>query len=784
MDLIITELLFFYDIYLLHFAFIGLIIPNLLKQKPNTVTFKMSSNNIETTRDFFVRKKIDISLIADIQQHSVEKYISCTTKEYILLTIIKSPYRFFFRKSVTSNLKEEIAYVLKSHNLQYQISNVDTSGLKKREGRISNLIPLSQVFYSIRNAFIDQRIVLIVGSEYHHNIKTNENKTINMYKINVQVFSTKKISNGAEQFFKNNLSITLERSSCLNNNRYFPTNELWKLFSPFNSASKENGPNYEVLSEKDFKVYKNSVNIGYIDNDKNRPIYVHATDFKQGSVVAGRSGSGKTTLRLILMKYLIENDINIIDIDFKGDAPQYKFFRDQGQVYVPMVNLQINIFELDEMAKDFDLHESVIRSYSNELYNILALTFKDDLTPPQEAILREAIIKTVAEQGNSRIFLQNIYYVSVIEKSIVDNRQDASATALINKLQWLQVSLGKIFWHEKSNISFTEIAEQNSFFDLQVMSLEANNEQMRFLVNYIALKIKNIATKWTDCKSTIDGLPVPRTVIFIDEAQNLVPRTNKSSPIVSIATTMRYKGLITYISGVDAGKINDEFTNASFIAQFGSNSDALYKSLGLESRSGSAIISNLRDYTTYLKCGSTLMKAVKVTTKIFSLIKSEDEYREKFLTSPIFPTLSSYFKSESTYYTVELKVMLEKLGANIIDSSHYLENLASRLIQENSILNLENKFSEEIIQKIIIKLFQKVEKTVTPKYVETLLYTSILQVIGEHFTKRDLYTSSASRNLLLDHYKTDLVKIIYNEVSNLLSTVSYLNFIDLEKIIL
>ena len=424
-----------------------------------------------------------------------------------------------------------------------------------------------------------------------------------------------------------------------------------------------------------------------------------ALDFTQGGLITGGIGTGKTTLRLHIMDRLILEGTRIIDIDFKGDAPRYEYFRKFGKVYVPKVNLQLNPFSVPKGSE--------MKEYVDQLTRALIETIDDstELSPPQRNLLYEATKMTVRLNGNSRDFFENISQLSIRESQIIDNKQDHTAIALINKFQWLESTMREIFWTQDTNLDPMTFVEDNSYIDLSQINDTVPIEQMRFLINLILMNFTiALKSKGEQYKYDKDRNKIPKYAIFLDEGQYLVPRKDtikkELSRLEEIISTFRYKGVAVIASGVSAELMSTLLTDSGFIAQFRSDSTTLLRALGL-SEEISEQVPRLLNFHAFVKGESTNHEPVLIQTKGFTHPKmSEVLYRRSLPDSDV-KYLNDFNRGIIDYMYLEI---LQTVGYEI--------RRPERTILENEIdALLQSKYSLDVSQ--LLNLDKNIEHICT-----------------------------------------------------------------------
>ncbi|MFV2014164.1 MAG: helicase HerA-like domain-containing protein, partial [Candidatus Heimdallarchaeota archaeon] len=382
-----------------------------------------------------------------------------------------------------------------------------------------------------------------------------------------------------------------------------------------------------------------------LDNNNNK-FRVNLADLKQGGIISGAIGTGKTTLRLTLMEQLIQKGITILDIDYKGDAPRlYKFFR-EGQVLVPGKNLHIDIFDQPSNTTTIEFVGILFRSFVESVSD-------GELTPPQRHILLDALRKTVVKRGNLESFYRNIIIASVESKEIIDNYQQQTAIALINKFNWLQSTMRNVFGVYGQSISAADLAHNNVFLDLSYIQHSAPNNHIRFFLDILITKLM-LHYKSQDSENfSQTELPL-RKVIFLDETHMFMPnhRDQNISRLEELVVTLRHKGLSVIATTTNPILISNVFLDSSFLAQFRTESSVMQRSLGLNNSDFKSIV-QLPNYSYYLKSGSTNHELSELKTiQFLDNNLTLDEYNEALTKYDV--NYLDEFRIEPGYFEVAL----------------------------------------------------------------------------------------------------------------------------------
>lgn len=379
-------------------------------------------------------------------------------------------------------------------------------------------------------------------------------------------------------------------------------------------------PKFDSIREKNNNTSISKVLVGLdIENNK---FEVDLEEIKQGGIISGAIGTGKTTLRLTLMEQIMQKGITIMDIDYKGDAPRlYRFFS-RGMVLVPGKNLHIDIFDQPPNVNSIEFIGILFRSFVESIND-------GDLTPPQKHILLDAIRKTVIKRGNLESFYRNIIIASVESKEIIENYQQQTAIALINKFNWLQSTMRNVFGVSGKSVSAEELAENNVFLDLSHIQHSAPNNHIRFFLDMLITKLM-LYYKNQDSENFSQNNLTLRKVIFLDETHMFMPnqRAQNLSRLEELVVTLRHKGLSVIATTTNPAFISDVFLDSSFLAQFRTESSIMQRSLGLGNTEFKSIV-QLPNYSFYLKSASTNYEpSILKTTQFFDNSLSLDEYDE------------------------------------------------------------------------------------------------------------------------------------------------------------
>ncbi|OLS22099.1 MAG: hypothetical protein HeimC2_30750 [Candidatus Heimdallarchaeota archaeon LC_2] len=356
-------------------------------------------------------------------------------------------------------------------------------------------------------------------------------------------------------------------------------------------------------------------------NEQFQDFSINLSDLKQGGIISGAIGSGKTTLRLTIMEKLIEMGISILDIDYKGDAPRLFRFQQKGLFLVPGKNLHLDLFDKPNMISTTEFVGILFRSFVETIH-------EGELTPPQKHILHEALRKTVLKRGNIESFFRNIIIASMESKEIIENYQQQTALALINKYNWLQTSMRNVFSVYGQSISGEDLAQNNVFIDLSYIQHSAPNNHIRFFLDILITKLmlyyKSVETE------NFNKLELSlRKAIFLDETHMIMPNQTRGplTKLEELIVTLRHKGISVIATTTNPALISDIFLDSGFIAQFRTESNVMQRSLGF-SNSEIKYLSQLQNYKFYLKSNSTnyLLELLKTNQFLDNSLTSSEYY--------------------------------------------------------------------------------------------------------------------------------------------------------------
>jgi hypothetical protein len=212
------------------------------------------------------------------------------------------------------------------------------------------------------------------------------------------------------------------------------------------------------------------------------------------------------------------------------------------------------------------------------------------------------------------VFFEQIIILGYQDQDIIENFQESSAYSLITKLNWMQTTMGDVFWNDKNSISEEIWKSSTLFFDFSLLFQKAPIYQLRFLIDLVLTHI----LACSDFNGKHHEENKLELAIFIDEAQLLMPN-NKSgilSKLEETVTTLRYKGVSVFASGVSRNYMSETLTDTGFVVQFHTR---------LNSRTNQEI---LHPYTCYLCCSTTLNTSLIVETCDF---KHKQESNKKYL---------------------------------------------------------------------------------------------------------------------------------------------------------
>jgi hypothetical protein len=515
-----------------------------------------------------------------------------------------------------------------------------------------------------------------------------------------------------------------------------------------------------------------------IEGKNTIPFGVNLKDFSQGGIICGSIGSGKTTLRLHIMKLLIDKDVQVIDFDLKGDAPRFYGLSEKGKTLVPGKNFKLNPFLCPKSYSIREYGDILVRTFIDTVPN------SQQLTSAQQNMLTKSVHKTIREKGNSFIFFKNILELSLQEKSVIDNYQENTAQALIVRFNWMQNSLGDIFWGDGNTLSEYDYLHESLFFDFSFLTHIATHTQIRFIQDLIITKIMSANRNLGEHSRK----GIPRTIIFIDEAQILMPKNpnvNKLTRAEEALSTLRYKGISVIAAGVSAELMSSLLLDTGFIAQYQSESKILLRNLNLFTPEESSIVPKLSSYHALIKAKSGRNHTLLVNiNEILENKVSEEEYNlniSKMINSDntVLPEFSINFDS---FWEARINGLFSnKLLIN--DTRLYAVNDETILFLKEHIFpfgaNLRSDKIRGIVDLIYKKFIYSIKIGILSNYVLEEPDQFIFNVLRNYYL---LAVQILKGDKILVQFEKNYVNIVIQSISLLSIKLSdYKLFIDLPK---
>ncbi len=522
----------------------------------------------------------------------------------------------------TSYLEENSRFISFTGLIDYNTSNISIlnnqvydilldEGLNVSNFQINyKMIQISPNLLSL-NFFRDNHIV-------NESIQINDNGKLFLLSLELYLsrknqfnFINQKLLNQSENIkISKKQSLQLITTSSLNQLNYSIINQI-RTISQSEITSK--------LKSKEVNSISDDSNIVIANNGQLQDFTINLSDLKQGGIIAGAIGSGKTTLRLTIIEKLIQMGISILDIDYKGDAPRLFRFQNKGLVLIPGKNLHLDLFDKPNNISTTEFVGILFRSFVETIHD-------GELTPPQKHILQEALRKTVVKRGNIETFFRNIIIASMESKEIIENYQQQTALALINKYNWLQTSMRNVFGVHGQSVSGEDLAENNIFVDLSYIQHSAPNNHVRYFLDILITKLM-LHYKSEESENFSKLEQTLRKAIILDETHMIMPNQSKEplTKLEELVVTLRHKGLSVIATTTNPALISDIFLDSGFVAQFRTESNAMQRSLGF-TNSEIKYLSQLPNFKFYLKSNSTNYSLELLKTKQFfdnSLTSSE-----------------------------------------------------------------------------------------------------------------------------------------------------------------
>ncbi len=442
-----------------------------------------------------------------------------------------------------------------------------------------------------------------------------------------------------------------------------------------------------------------------VDNQMTSPFGINAEDLAQGGIICGGIGTGKTTLRLHLMRSLLEQDVRVIDFDLKGDAPRYLSLGSQGLIIKPNQNFLVNPFSVPQGYSEKEYCDILFRAF------LETVPHHETLSPPQKQLLNRSIELTVNTQGNARDFFHNILVIGNSEKRIIDNYQENTSQSLLVKFAWMQTNLGDIFWREENTLTESDYCEHNIFFDFSILVHTVPHKLIRFLMDLIMTRLMGSLR----LEGNYGRNQKPRLVIFIDEAQILMPQRLKNdelSRLEETVSTLRYKGVAVLATGISASMMSHVLLDTGFIAQFRSESTDLLRNLGLFSTNESAIIPQLDRFTSIVRSNSMGNQGIHVGLDPFNEVQYDHNQYNIMIKLQYLPTglkLPVFSLNFDSHWSAKIdSVMPEKLAIGGI-LREKLETEVDQFIRSDIKL-FANLMARSALDKVVEKIYRKFQQ--------------------------------------------------------------------------
>ncbi|MCY3411256.1 MAG: hypothetical protein INQ03_06405 [Candidatus Heimdallarchaeota archaeon] len=699
------------------------------------------------------------------------------------LQLIMCPYHLNSFQSMQKFVMKTQNYTSFTHLLNdttpYKKVHYYGSKLDSKTNKILSLLQSK----SLNNKFLYNYILDQLNSSSD---KIDENESVSRIKqtletsaLNVSGFNCSiLIKSNESKKLASNIKGLLLNLSTKKTSYLLDIKDIWKLYKKTSSFQSRESVEY---NEKIHPSIDKSYSFSSLLHNK-----MQINDFSEGGIIVGGIGTGKTTLRLHIMKYLLDNNIRVIDFDIKGDAPKYSYFASKGKVLVLGKNYTINPFACPSNYTKTEYADLISRS-------LIELQPEGDLTPPQKTIIRKSCELTIQNEGNSRHFFENILMLSYLDREIIDNNQETTSHAVLTRFDWMKSILKSIFWTETSSLSEDDYENKSLFFDLSYISILASHHQLRFIIDLICTKIMGVFRNNAESKL--------HTTIFLDESQILLPRNtgNTLTRLEEIVSTLRYKGISVIATGISADLISSILLDTSFIAQYRSESIALQRALAIDNKIDSHEIPKLLPYNAIMKIKSLGSLPRRISTEEFKGVKglssemvqnSDDRYLMPFNLNKhelLLATIRSCFHPHIvlTHSAInQLQIDICNF-VNIISNSIHVENRQYTLIP-NIIYNKFKLFTEKRVldNTILSDPFQFLLLVY-----EQVLIRNISQFINHYdhtkFFKQRFEIINSQLRIFLD-LTSHLVPMIYeNSISkiemimNRLSTGEYYSYQDL-----
>ncbi|MFB0544251.1 MAG: ATP-binding protein, partial [Asgard group archaeon] len=253
------------------------------------------------------------------------------------------------------------------------------------------------------------------------------------------------------------------------------------------------------------------------------PVKIKVNDLIHHMVILGLTGYGKTILTASIIEQLVKKTgIKALIIDFKGQEyigllpkkVNFKYLL-PGSLKFP---LAINIFDPPRSVSAED-HAAFILSMIKEIMRA-ETTF--EITPQMFRVLEDILIQflKIKKDKNFKTFLDIFENYEVLNEFGREKLPAINATLEAIKSRFKRFIIGplkKIFFVEKTNISWKELLENNVIIDFSLLrTIGVSKADLQFLLNVILYNIQTEAALRKRSREL-------KNVIVIEDAEHLIP---------------------------------------------------------------------------------------------------------------------------------------------------------------------------------------------------------------------------------------------------------------------
>ncbi|NHK30087.1 MAG: DUF87 domain-containing protein [Asgard group archaeon] len=314
------------------------------------------------------------------------------------------------------------------------------------------------------------------------------------------------------------------------------------------------------------------------------PYYLTPDVLTRQGLIVGQTGRGKTFLMHKMLEQIskFNPEIHHCIFDLKG-GEYTRFFAKKSTVYIPgsdVAPLAINIFRIYE--EDIESNKRLVSLLLNEflLHKVGSLV---ELSAFMKDVVNQAIDLVFLQPNTNRTMRTFVKSINIVLEELEEDGLgwiEKTRTALKARFRELYTGwFRKIFCVKESNYNVEMLQEQNVIFKLNHLVSDNDLPTIKFLVNLLMGLISSYSKELRDLDSN-----KPWLVCVFEEAQKIIPLiqkrdTSEATTIENFVEIGRAHGVVSIAIGQSPSKISDRFHQAGFIADFGTESIVLDKTV-------------------------------------------------------------------------------------------------------------------------------------------------------------------------------------------------------------